>query len=335
MKNDSVDLYRFGSQKKEGIDNMKILITGGSGFIGSNLANKLLELGHEVIIYDFQLNHSRLGQEHPRRTLLQGNVLDHNELTETFRKTGVEMVVHLPALRNLESQQKPFQAHLVNSTGMVNVLEAARLIDIKRIIYASSVAVYCSPSYYRDLNLDPFCVKEWMPTNPFNVYGATKLYNELMAARYMEIYGIKTVGLRLSAVIGPGKTLGSKTSEFNDVIEAPVRKEKVSISSYGEQKVNLIYVRDAVHGFVCACTADDPKHPLYNIGGYILSTRELVAAVQEKFPEAPITMKKSKNERAVASAIDCSLAKEELGYEPQFSLDKAINDHHQYMLKGL
>ena len=63
---------------------MKILITGGSGFIGSNLANKLLELGHEVIIFDFQLNHSRLGQERFGRTLVQGDVLDHNELTETW-----------------------------------------------------------------------------------------------------------------------------------------------------------------------------------------------------------------------------------------------------------
>jgi len=312
---------------------MKILITGGSGFIGSNLANRLLALQHEVIIYDYQLNHSRLGQEHPKRTLVQGNVLEHDELTEMFRKTAIEVVVHLPALRNLESQEKPFRAHLVNSTGMVNVLEASRLTDVKRIVYASSVAVYGSPSYYRSLKLDPFCVKEWMPTNPFNVYGATKLYNEMMATRYMEIYGVKTIGLRLAAVIGPGKTPGSRTSEFNDMIEAPVRKEKVSISSYGEQKVNLIYVQDAVHGFVCGCTADDPRHPVYNIGGYILSTRELVAAVHREFPEAPIDIKETQNERPVASAIECSLAKEDLGYEPQFSLSQAIHDHHQYMSK--
>ena len=313
---------------------MKILITGGSGFIGSNLANKLLALGHEVIIYDYQLNHSRLGQEHPKRTLIQGDVVNHIELTEVFRKAAVEVVVHLPALRNLESQQKPFQAHLINSTGMINVLEAARLTDVKRIVYASSVAVYCSPTYYRSLNLDPFCIKEWMPTNPFNVYGATKLYNEMMAARYMEIYGVKTIGLRLAIVIGPGKTPGSRTSEFNDIIEAPIRKEKVSISSYGEQKVNLIYISDAVHGFVCACTADDPRHPVYNIGGYILSTRELVTAVRRKFPEVSITIKESQNERQTASAIECSLAKEELGYETQFSLGEAMDDHHKYMSKG-
>ena len=314
---------------------MKILITGGSGFIGSNLANKLLELGHEVIIYDYQLNHARLGHEHPKRTLMEGNVLDHHEMMDTFRKTAVEVVVHLPALRNNESQEKPFQAHLVNSTGMVNVLEAARLTDVKRVIYASSVAVNASPSYYRSLQLDPFCVKEWMPTNPFNVYGATKLYNEMMAARYMQIYGLQTIGLRLPAVIGPGKTPGSKTSEFNDVIEAPILNKQVSISSYGEQKVNLIYVHDGVHGFVCACTADDPKHAVYNIGGYILSTRELVATVHRLFPEAPIAIDESENERAVASAVDSSLAKEELGYEPQFSLEEAIRDHHHHMSVSL
>ena len=314
---------------------MNILITGGSGFIGSNLAINVLSRGHRVIIFDSQLNHSRLGNEHANMTLVQGNVLDYKELVGMFQKTATEVVVHLPALRNRESQEKPFQAHLVNSTGMINVLEAARLTNVKRIVYASSVAVYCSPTYYRSLNLDPFCIKEWMPTNPFNVYGATKLYDELMAARYMEIYGLKTIGLRLAIVIGPGKTPGSRTSEFNDIIEAPVRKKKVSISSYGEQKVNLIYVSDAVHGFVCACTADDPRHPVYNIGGYILSARELVAAVQSDFPEAHITIEESQNERQTASAIDSSLAKEELGYEPQLSLSEAIINHCQYISKGL
>jgi nucleoside-diphosphate-sugar epimerase len=314
---------------------MDILITGGSGFIGANLALNILGLGHRVTIFDSQLNYSRLGREHANMTLLQGDVLNYKELVEIFRKRGIEIVVHLPALRNRESQEKPFQAHFVNSTGMINVLEAARLTSVKRVVYASSVAVYCSPAYYRSLNLDPFCIKEWMPTNPFNVYGATKLYDELMAARYMEIYGLKTIGLRLGIVIGPGKKPGSRTSEFNDIIEAAVLKTKVSISSYGEQKVNLIYVSDAVHGFVCACTADDPRHPVYNIGGYILSARELVAAVQSVFPETPITIEESQKERQTASAIDSSLAKEELGYEPQLSLSEAIKNHCQIISKGL
>jgi len=314
---------------------MNILITGGSGFIGANLALNILGRGHRVTIFDNQLNYSRLGPEHANMALLKGDVLNYKELFEIFQKTGVELVVHLSALRNRESQEKPFQAHLVNSTGMINVLEAARLTNVKRVVYASSVAVYCSPAYYRSLNLDPFCIKEWMPTNPFHVYGATKLYDELMAARYMEIYGLKTIGLRLGIVIGPGKKPGSRTSEFNDIIEAAVLKKKVSISSYGEQKVNLIYVSDAVHGFVCACTADDPRHPVYNIGGYILSARELVAAVQSVFPEAPITIEESQKERQTASAIDSSLAKEELGYEPQLSLSEAIKNHCQIILKGL
>jgi UDP-glucose 4-epimerase len=314
---------------------MKILITGGSGFIGSKLAKRLLDLGHEVIIYDYQLNLSRFENENPKRTLLTGDVLNHLELAETFRKSATEVVVHLPALRNNESQEKPFQAHAVNSTGMVNVLEAARLTEVRRVVYASSVAVNGSPGYYRSLNLDPFCLKEWMPTNPYNVYGATKLYNEMLAARYMEIYGLQTVGLRLPAVIGPGKTPGSKTSEFNDVIEAPALRKSASISSYGEQKVNLIYINDAIHGFVCACTADNPKHAVFNIGGYILSTRELATVVRRMFPEASIQIIESTSERAVASAIDSSLAKEELAYEPQFSLEEAILHHHKQIAGNL
>ena len=314
---------------------MKIMITGGAGFIGSNLANTFLELGHEVIIYDFQLNHPFLKQDHPGMTPIQGDILNLGGLTEIFQKTGTDIVVHLAALRNLESQQRPLQAHSVNSTGMVNVLEAARLAGVKRVVYASSAAVYGSASYYRSLNLDPFCVKEWMPPKPYNVYGATKLYNEQMAARYMEIYGLKTIGLRVSIVVGPGKKQGSKTSEFNDVIEAPVRKVAASISSYADQKVNIIFVNDVVNGFLCACTAHKCGHSIYNLGGYRINTRELVAAVQNTFPESQITIAESEKERAVASAIDSTLAKEELGYEPQLTLYDAIRNHNQILAKNL
>ena len=113
---------------------MRIMITGGAGFIGSNLANKFLELGHEVMIYDFQLDDQFLRQDHPGMTLIQGDVLNLGGLTENLQKTGTDIVVHLAALRNLESQQRPFQAHSVNSTGMVNVLEAARLVGVKRVV---------------------------------------------------------------------------------------------------------------------------------------------------------------------------------------------------------
>lgn len=314
---------------------MKIMITGGAGFIGSNLAGKFLELGHEVIIYDFHLNDQYFKQDRRKMIVIQGDVLNFGSLREDIQKTETDIVVHLAALRNLESQQKPFQAHSINSTGMVNVLEAARLAGVKRVVYASSAAVYGSAAYYRSLGMDPSCVKEWMPANPYNVYGATKLYNEQMAVRYMEIYGVKTVGLRVSIVVGPGKKQGSKTSEFNDVIEAPVRKIAVSISSYADQKVNVIFVNDVVRGFVLACTANSCNHSLYNLGGYRINTRELVAAVRNAFPESQITIEESDKERAVASAIDSSLAKEELGYEPQFSLFDAISNHNQTLVRDL
>ena len=174
-----------------------------------------------------------------------------------------------------------------------------------------------------------------MPPNPYNVYGATKLYNEQMAVRYMDIYGVKTVGLRVSIVVGSRKEQGSKTSEFNDVIEAPVRKVAVSISSYADQKVNVIFVNDVVNGFLCACTAHKCDHSVYNLGGYRINTRELVVAVQKTFPESQITIAESDKERAVASAVDSTLAREELGYEPQFSLDDSIPNHNQTLARGL
>ena len=123
--------------------------------------------------------------------------------------------------------------------------------------------------------------------------------------------------------------------EFNDVIEAPVRKVAASISSYADQKVNIIFVNDVVNGFLCACTAHKCDHSIYNLGGYRINTRELVAAVQNTFPESQITIAESEKERAVASAIDSTLAKEELGYEPQLTLYDAIRNHNQILAKNL
>lgn len=314
---------------------MRIVITGGSGFIGVNLAIKLLELGHEVSIYDLQANPLNLGENGGGIAWIKGNVLEREELERSFHKSSADVVVHLAALRNNDSQQKPYLAHSVNSTGLVNVLEAARIAAVKRVVYASSVAIYGSAAYYRSLGLDPFCVKEWMPAQPYNVYGATKLYNEQMAKQYMEIYGFKTVGLRVSIVVGPGKKAGSKTSEFNDIIEAPVRKRAASISSYGDQKVNIIFVDDVVQGFVRACMAEGVEQAIYNLGGFVINTRELVATVKEVFPEAKIRIEESDKERAVASAIDSALARKELGYETHLSLRDSIKSHNERLACSL
>jgi UDP-glucose 4-epimerase len=314
---------------------MRMVITGGSGFIGSNLAARLLELGHDVSIYDLDANRLDVGHDGRGIDWIVGNVLDLDDVERSFRKTGADVVVHLAALRNLDSQQKPFLAHSINSTGLVNVLEAARVAGVKRVVYASSAAVYGSAAYYRSLGMDPFCVKEWMPPRPYNVYGATKLYNEHMATQYMQVYGINTVGLRVSIVVGPGKKAGSKTSEFNDIIEAPVRDMAASISSYGDQKVNIIFVNDVVHGFVRACIAEGIKQTIYNLGGYIINTKELVATVKDVFHDAVVSIEESDRERAVASAIDSALARDDLGYEPLLSLRDAIRYHNERLAGSL
>jgi len=307
---------------------MKVLITGGGGFIGLNTAKKFFQLGHEVVLFDMKVDTDRLRSISEDLRFIEKDIGDLEALTRCFRSENPNVIVHLPALRNLQSQQEPFKAHLVNSTGMVNMLEAAWRAKVPRVVYASSVAVYGSPAYYRSLNLNPSCVTERMPPNPYNVYGCTKLYDEMMAFQYGKIYGLTTIGLRISIVFGPGKTLGSKTSEFNDVIESPFRKEATTINSFGDQKVNLIYLPDVVHGIVCACLAADPISPVYNLGGYSITSRELVDAVRKLQPNAHVSLTETDQEREVASAIDISLAKEELGYEPQLSLEKSIESHH-------
>lgn len=308
---------------------MKILITGGTGFIGSHLAKQLLAEKHDVILLDAFPNTDLLGGGAERVELVKGDLFDLDGLKALTRKWEPDVIVHLAAFRNTESQEKPYGAFKLNCEGTMNVLEAARENQVKRMVYASSVAVYGAPDYYRRLGFDPHRLTEDAPPNPHNVYGVTKLCAEGMAIQYREIYGLQSIGLRLPIILGPGKKLGSKTSLFNDVIEAPLKGEAAEIDSFGDQVLNLMYVKDAAHALARAALAKAPGHLVYNAGGSLCRTRDLVESVKKALPNARLKVRDTQKERSVTSGIDSELASAELDYRPRFSIEEAVKDYRK------
>src|SRR5690606_26634853 len=115
---------------------------------------------------------------------------------------------------------------------------------------------------------------------------------------------LDTIGVRLGIIFGPGKTAGSLTSEFNDVIEAPLHRRPVTISRYGDEAVNLQYVKDAARALLTAAFTDRPHGRLYNSGGWNVTTAELVETVRSLDPSVQIELVDDAKRRAVCSKVD-------------------------------
>jgi len=307
---------------------MRTMITGGMGFVGLALIRELLDAGHETVIFDMiPLLPKEAADLTGRVKVIVGNMLELPTVMEVVKKEKIETIIHLAALRNNDSQNNPYGAFRVNVEGVLNILEAARLTGIRRVVYASSVAVNGPPEYYEGLGLDISRLTEEAPTRPSNVYGTTKVFNEEMGRQYNARYALDTIGVRLAIIYGPGKKAGSKTSEFNDLIEAPALGKPVTISTYGDQPITLQYIKDAAHALFCACLAEATKHRVFNTGSSVTTVRGFVAEVRRIIPGAQIDLIETTKRRAVASAVAMELAKAELGFIPQYDLAAGIRDH--------
>ncbi len=307
---------------------MRVLITGGMGFVGIFLTRELLAAGHEAIILDMIPSFPKEAEDLAGKAKpIMGNLLELPTLLEVLKKEKIDTLIHLAALRNNDSQANPYAAFRVNVEGTTNILEAGRLVGLRRVVYASSVAVNGSPEFYEKLGLDIRCLNEEAPTRPTNVYGATKVFNEEMGRQYHARFGLDTIGVRLAIIYGPGKKAGSRTSEFNDLIEESAKGRPVSISSYGDQPITLQYIKDAAHALFCASTASPTKNRVFNTGSVVTAIRGFVEEIRRILPEANITLAETAKRRAVASAVSMALAKAELGYIPQYDLGAGIRDH--------
>lgn len=308
---------------------MNVLITGGTGFVGTYVVEELLEEGADITIIDAFPDSDVVKRFSGRAETVAHSILDQGRLSDVVQQKKVDRIIHLASLRNTDSQKRPVDAFELNCQGTMNILEVARRQELNRVIYASSVAVYGNCDFYRKLGINPFYLNEDVPTHPANFYGATKLFNEQAAMQYKKIYDVNCIGLRLSIIIGPGKKAASQTSELNDVVVKPIMGEPVEIKTFNDQVVNLIYVKDAARALVKAVGAKEGISGVFNIGGQNVTVRDIVAEVKAIIPSATITAVESREERNAASGIDISLATKKLGYNPQFPLRKAIEDYRQ------
>lgn len=308
-----------------------ILITGGSGLVGAYAVGMLLDRGERPVVFDVALNErllSAVGVDVGKVTLIRGDMMDLPAIISAIRDNDCDRIIHLAAFLGEEVQRRPYSGVNLNFMGTVNVFEAARLEKVARVIFPSSGTVYLG-----SLGEGISKIDESIPMNPPSVYAATKAGCEFMGRAYAKRYGFEFICLRYTGgLYGPSPAALKATREIaiQQMIRAAVKGEAAKIGwPYGPAEI--LYGKDAAKGTVLAVLKDKFKDPLFHIGnGVTLSGDDIVDAIKKKFPASKIELVKSSNpmpypESRISS--DFSRAKEQLGYEPEYPIDRAVEDY--------
>jgi UDP-glucose 4-epimerase len=308
-----------------------ILITGGTGLVGAYAVGMLLERGERPVIFDMVLNErllSAVGVDVSKVTMIRGDMLDLPALISAIRDNDCDRIIHLAAFLGEEVQRRPYSGVRLNFMGTVNVFEAARLENVTRVVFPSSGTVYIGSIGEGLKQID-----ESIPMNPPSVYAATKASCEFMGRAYAKRYGFEFICLRYTGgLYGPSPAALKATREIaiQQMIRAALKGETAKIDwPYGPTEV--LYGKDAAKGTVLAVLKDKFKDQLFHIGnGQLVGGEEILAAITKHFPGSQIELARGGNpmpypESRVAS--DFSRSKEQLGYEPDYPIDKAVVDY--------
>ncbi|MCC5579561.1 NAD-dependent epimerase/dehydratase family protein [Microtetraspora sp. AC03309] len=289
---------------------MRVMVTGGAGFIGSNLVDRLLADGHEVAVVD---DMSSGGNRNPDADLHAIDVRDPALATaaEAWRP---EVICHLAAQISVrKSVADPTHDARVNVEGTVNVLEAAHRAGSRKVVFASSVAVYGRPAVIP--------VPGDAPTDPRSPYAASKLSGEVYLSAYSALHGLEYTTLVLSNVFGPRQSPEGEAGVVAIFTDALLAGRPTVLYGDGSQTRDYIFVEDVVDGFVRACGPDGHGRR-FNLGTGVQTTdRELhtLIAAAAGAPDEP-GLAPARLGDLPAMAVDPEPAREGLGWRPRTDL---------------
>jgi len=296
-------------------DGEAVLITGGTGFVGSRLAAALVGDGHDVVVLDRDADAGRLDRLGVADAVevVAGDVTDGDRLAELLESAGATRVVHLAALLTDDTAAGPRAATRVNVGGAAELLDAARRVGgVDRVVLASSETVYAAGSAYGD---GP--VAEDALLCPDSPYSAAKRYAECLAARYREAYDLPAVALRPTGVFGPFRR---SFTAYDDLFARPAVGESARVEG-GGTTVSWLSVVDAADAFRRAALADagDLSRGVYNVRGEVATVREAAAAVRAVTGGAVEVVDDADRDWA-AQRLSLSAARTDLGYEVRHDL---------------
>ena len=301
---------------------MRVIVTGGAGFIGSNLVDRLIDDGHEVSVID-NLSTGKDKNINPKAKFYRKDITQMRRDSDFTMFKGVDVVFHTAALARVQpSIEDPISFNRVNVDGTLNLLKACVDYGVKRFVFSSSSSVYG--------NVDTFPTSENSPLNPISPYALQKLIGEQYCKLFSDIYGLETVCLRYFNVYGKRQLLeGAYTLVMGKFAQQLLNNEPMTIRGDGEQRRDFTYVGDVVEANILASTntemyTDNVKCRAFNIGnGDNRSVNQIADMLGgERVNVDPVIEPKE-------TLADNSKAREMLGWKTTMKIEEWVDDYKE------
>jgi nucleoside-diphosphate-sugar epimerase len=299
---------------------MNILITG-AGLIGTHAARHAVDAGHKVVLFDLSPNRDYIqkvvGQG--KAEVVAANMLDLPALLTALEKFNVDTMVHTAGLIGGRVQENSY-------TGATNnILEAARLRKLRRVVYVSTFGVYERGKITDNV------VKELHPIGGHNLYATTKVCSEHLLHAYASMYNLDTIIIRPGGVFGRGFYVGGSTvgMVMRDLALAMIKGDPITIDAKTYGPNEYVYGKDVGQALLLACQAQNPRQRIYNAGtGAVHGAEQLAQVVREVAPKLEVKVKgSSAADKSRSIPMDISVSQAELGYTPKYPLKEALRDY--------
>jgi len=313
---------------------MRILVTGGAGFIGSHLVEKLLSLGHDVAIlddfndfYDPQIKRQNIAAVAKDVAIHHLDLRDSGAVRNLFHREKFEAIAHLAARAGVRpSIQNPQLYYDTNVDGTLHLLDAARVTGVERFIFASSSSVYGNSKTV------PFSEDRQL-IQTLSPYGATKIAGEFLCSTYSHLYGMRVVALRYFTVYGPRQRPDLAIHQFTRRIHAG---KPIDQFGDGTTRRDYTYIDDIIQGTIAALKYDGPMFDIFNLGeNETIQLRDLIAGIENALGEkAKINRLPEQPGDMPVTYADISKARELLGYNPSTRLSDGLPRFIEWFLQS-
>lgn len=306
---------------------MDVLVTGGTGFIGSEVVRVLLKRGERVTAFDINPSTKLLEDVKDKVKVVRGDLGNFSHVLSVVKESKPRVIYHLGGMLSVPSDADPQAAFRANAMGTFHVLEAARLFDVEKVLFSSTLATY-------GLNIREGRIDDFTLQRPELFYGCTKVFCELMGLFYRRKYGLDYRGVRYPSIVGPGvKTPG--IVQYNAwVIEECAKGRPYTVYVRPDTRCPIMYYKDAARAIVML--GDAPRESIQMVNYVVAgptpaaSAQELVDMVRAKIPGAKIDFKVDEEKQKIIDKlvlpVDDSLARKEWGWYPEYDQERIVED---------